>query len=217
MKDDEKVSELQKFVEDVCLGAEYQDWNWFRAPRVSRWVASPKLSLFGASDEHKQVIADVIIEINDALKETPIRIEALEPNTEDASLKVFFAPIEEFNQISRQHGFNFESGNLGYFWVFWNREHEIQKAIVLLATDRLQGKQLTHFALEEITQALGLMNDSMLFKYSIFYEQDGDTGNVTSLSVLDRQIIRFFYTHLKPGYYRADVSQAFKTNWSSDY
>ena len=107
-------------------------------------------------------------------------------------------------------------GNSGYVYTFWNRDYEIYKAIVLLATDRLRGRSLRHFTFEEVTQSLGVLNDSPLFPDSIFFASDADGGGATTLSPLDRDLVRFFYTHVSPGDQQPELDAAFDAYWGKD-
>jgi hypothetical protein len=99
--------------------------------------------------------------------------------------------------------------------MFWNQEYAIQRAIVLLAADKLQGHSLRHFALEEITQALGLASDSPRLADSIFYASGPDGGDAQHLSDLDAQLITFFYNHVRPGARPAEVRRLFQRHWAT--
>jgi hypothetical protein len=97
--------------------------------------------------------------------------------------------------------------------MFPNHNYEIKQAFVFLAADKLRGKHLRHFALEEITQALGLANDSSIFADSIFYARGPDGGDAQRLSALDKQLIRFFYNHVQPGAQSREIRRAFQNHW----
>ncbi len=47
--------------------------------------------------------------------------------------------------------------------------------------------------LEEVTQALGLMNDATAYPRSIFYETATDGGFETEYAPVDRELIRLLY------------------------
>ncbi len=197
---------LARWVEKVTLGPEYGGGGKV----CSRWVKTPKLSVFGATSEQQKVVASSLAHLNETLANTPIkRIELLSPNDSGANILVYFAPQRELPDLAKKHGFKYVEGNWGYFWTFWNR-HKIHRAIVLLASDKLKGKLLRHFTLEEITQSLGLSNDSAIFSNSIFYAGWSYTQH---LSELDKKLIIFFYNHIQPGAKLRDVQVAFKKHW----
>lgn len=198
-----------RWVEGVTLGPEFGGGGKV----CSRWVTAPTLSVFGGGDVQRKVVEDVLAHLNETLAETPIKkVELLPPDDESASVRVYFAPLAEFPSLAKKHNFKYVEGNWGYFWTFW-RNNEINRAYVLLATDKLRGDTLRHFALEEITQTLGLMNDSPESPDSVFYSKWGDGGGAQQLSELDRKLIVFFYNHVRPGDGPAQVRAAYREHW----
>lgn len=198
------------WVEEVILGPEFGG-----AGKVcSRWAKGPSLSIFGATPQQEEVVVGAVVHLNYTLAQTPIKqIVLLKANDTDADIRIYFAPLKELPTFAEKHNFYYAAGNWGYFWTFWNYQHEIERGFVLLASDRLKDKQLRHFALEEITQVLGLSNDSPIFPESIFYAMGNDGGNAQQLSKLDKKLITFFYNHILPGAKQADVRTAFKQYW----
>ena len=197
---------LARWVEEVTLGPEFGGSGKI----CSRWVTTPTLSVFGATALQRKVVASSLAHLNKTLAKTPIKkIRRLSPNDDDASILVYFAPLRELPDLAKQHSFKYVEGNWGYFYTFWNR-HRIHRAIVLLASDKLKGKLLRHFVLEEITQSLGLSNDSRIYSGSMFY---GGQNNTQNLSQRDKKLIIFFYNHIQPGAKRRDVQVAFKKYW----
>jgi len=203
-------ADVVRWAEQVLLGPEYGG----QEKVCSRWVASPRLSVFGASAQEEKVVAEVVAHLNETLARTRIgRIRMVASNDPRAEIRVYFAPISQFPTIAQQHGFRYFQGNLGYFWTFWNGRHEIYRAIVLLASDRLQGQKLRHFALEEITQSLGLSNDSPVFPDSVFFAKGGDGGAAQTLSDSDKRLLALFYNHIWPGMGPASVRAALMRYW----
>lgn len=206
----ERETKESIWAQTVLLGSEFGG----SGKVCSRWTRSPTLSVFGGSAQHHKVIADTVAHINETLAATPIRrIQLLKPESKHANIRVDFAPLSDFPGLARKHRFNVTPGNLGYFYTFWNGRNEIQSAFVMLATDKLSGKKLQHYALEEITQSLGLSSDSPAFPDSIFFENGSNFGSATKLSTNDRTLVRIFYNHIKPGARRNDVREAIKTHW----
>lgn len=202
--------EVLAWAATVILGPEYGG----DGKVCSRWVKAPTLSVFGGTDEERAVVADTVKQINAVLADTPLKgIKPLGPGDERADIRVYFAPLADFPKLADRHAFKYVEGNWGYFWTFWNGRREIDRAYVLLASDKLAGKRLRHFALEEITQCLGLMNDSPAFPDSIFYSKGDDGGDAQKLSELDAKLIRFFFTHIQPGDRQPEVRAAFRKHW----
>jgi hypothetical protein len=92
-------------------------------------------------------------------------------------------------------------GNVGLFTYDWDGDNVITGMIVAIA-DHLEAEELTHFVLEETTQAMGLIND-VADSDSIF---DGGIGRVTRYSELDRSVIAMHCSgDVVPGMTTADL------------
>ena len=104
--------------------------------------------------------------------------------------------------------------NWGLFRVRWNRNYEIQRATILL-DDRLAGKRLKHFVLEEIVQCLGPAGDSHEFPGSVFYEDlpVKEYGTATRLTSLDCQTLQFLYNHVPPGTTAIELGALIERHW----
>ena len=202
-----------EWIEDVVLGPEYGGSGAI----ASRWVRAPVLKLVEGSTEDRRVVEACVAEINSALARTPIReIVLARTGVAGADILVYSVPLHRFPELARRHGFQYVEGNLGFFWTFWNERHEIQSAVVLLASDRLSETALRHIALVEITQSLGLSGDSPVFPESVFFSRDDDGGAAEHLSALDRQLIDFFYRYLSPGARTAEVRIAYWRHWERE-
>ncbi len=200
-----------RFVSDVICHNEFKvQGEW----QTNRWNKSPTLSTFGPDSHHPTVIANVVKQINECLPDQ-YQIELLEPNNTDAHIKVYFVALSEFPTVAKEHEIRYVDGNMGFFDVSWNNRFEIQKASILIAHDKLRGRRLHHFVLEEITQSLGLSGDSKRFEDSVFYEDQskGEYGTTSRLSKLDKKTIRFFYTHVKPGSHPIEVGIQMARHW----
>jgi len=203
------ISVEHQFAEEVLLGAEYGTKT-----NSVRWVSAPTVSAFYANDEERLILSETLSQINEALTGTNVQMVEGAPNDRQSSIRVYFAPLAELDSIAQSEGFRYITGNLGLVWNFWNPSHEIVRSVVLIAKDKLKGQMLKHIVLEELTQSLGLMDDSALFQDSVFYSSEGDGGGATRLSIQDRKLIRFFYSHLRPGDGPNELFDAFSGYWN---
>lgn len=100
------------------------------------------------------------------------------------------------------------TSNWGLFWVWW-REYQIHAGdmyVDILRTRTLDEQK--HLLREELTQALGLMNDSWQEPQSIFYQ--GWTST-TEYTALDRSVIQMLYSpRLKAGMTPQDVLEVWQ-------
>lgn len=205
----EDRTKVRTWMETVALGTEFGR----REERVVRWTKPIRLSVMQGDQAVRRDLIELVPLLNETLGPAGAGITVVGDRDSRASMQVHFAPLDQFDAIARQNGFTYVRGNHGYFHLFWTPRWEIYRAVVLLATDKLSGTSLRHFTFEEITQALGLANDSPLFPDSIFYARGADGGGVTNLSPLDRKLVGFLYTRLSPGDDRRKLRAAFDAHW----
>lgn len=198
---------IRAWAKQVLLGPEFGGAGAI----TSRWTKSPRISLFSAAADERTEVQAVIAELSPLL--APLSLTLGADEDESADLEVHFVPLAELDGIAAANGFTVVPGNYGYFWMFWDAGHALTKGYVLIAEDQLSGDQRRHFVFEETTQVLGLSNDSATFPDSIFFSSGVDGGSATTLSALDRQLVRFFYMSVPPASNEAALDAAFDTSW----
>ena len=208
------TQKVVRFVGEVAVDAEYANG----VNVVKRWVEPAKLSIFNADQRQTEAVEAAVQEINKTLESTFMEIQMLGPNDDEATLQVHFAPLKEFPEKAETLGLTFVEDNWGFFYSRWNRNFEIKAAKVLLASDRLRGNRLKHFALEEVIQALGFAGDSPRFSDSVFYEdqQRREYGTAREFSDLDAKLIRFLYRRAEPGTHAVELGLLMAEHWNRD-
>ena len=204
------IATVKSWAERVTLGPEFGG----EGEICARWIRSPTLSVIRTSAEGQVLLGELLPLLSSLI--APLSIRQIEDGDEDASIEVYFTERQDFEGIAEAKNFHYVDGNSGYVHTFWTRRHEIYKAVVLLATDQLRGSHLRHFTFEEVTQSLGVSNDSPLFTDSIFFASGADGGNASTLSPLDRELVRFFYSHVSPGDRQPELDAAFDAYWGKD-
>ena len=199
------------FISDVLAKTEYTPSN---EARTVRWEKAPELSVFGDRNRHTALMQRSIKEINSVLPANR-QIVQLPDETDSASIKIYFIALDDFEAVAKTQGFEVVKGNRGFFSVDWNEKHEITSACILIAEDRLYGKRLSHFVLEELTQVLGPIGDSSRIPRSLFYEDSeankfGDTAHLTDI---DKRLIKFLYAHVPAGSFPIELGMLFERHW----
>ncbi|MEM9674557.1 MAG: DUF2927 domain-containing protein [Bacteroidota bacterium] len=94
--------------------------------------------------------------------------------------------------------------NKGAFWIYWDGNYRIIRGSMYVNTEREQLLNCQkHTLREEITQSLGLMQDTDDFPTSIFY-QSRSCG--TQYADIDKQLIRWQLSEeIKAGMNRSDI------------
>ncbi len=80
-----------------------------------------------------------------------------------------FSKSFDFRFHALRYGFEVLSGQNAMIWTFWNDRYEIIKGMALLPNDAAS-QILLHYAIEELTQCLGIPGDSNLYQDSVFCE-----------------------------------------------
>lgn len=114
---------------------------------------------------------------------TPLRIQLVE---DSAMVEMHFVRQIRFREILPDA----PPGNAGLVWVWWDPDDYLCRSVVLIATD-VTDRQRSHLIREELTQALGLLEDSNMYPESVFY-QDG-SSQADEYSSLDRAAIELLY------------------------
>jgi len=177
------ATEIDYFAE-IAFGAEFGGPE----PVVRRWAVGPTIRVNGSPTQgDRTTLEQVVAELNALMTTTQISLVEGE-----AAVELHFAPSVEFPQILP----SYVAGNVGFFWVWWDASQVFNRSVVLIATD-VDAELRRHLIREEVTQMLGLMQDSFKFPESIFYQA---FSRVTVYASVDRAIIEMLYgVHVTPG------------------
>ena len=176
--------EIDYFLE-VALGSEYGDSEQV----IKKWAKDLKIEVLGApTEEDMQTLESVIEEISGLVSGVKVLVVERNPNVE-----MHFAPEDDFESIEE----NYVPVNYGFFWSYWNARSELYRSRILISTDEVTQAERSHLIREEVTQVLGLMNDSSRYIDSIFYEGWTETNRY---SELDKSVIEMLYREdIEPG------------------
>lgn len=177
------ATEIDYFAE-IAFGAEFGGAE----PVVRRWAVGPAIRVNGSpTDEDRATLEQVVAELNILMATTEISLVEGE-----AAVELHFAPAAQLADILPQY----IQGNIGFFWVWWDASQVLNRSVVLIATDVDVGVR-RHLIREEVTQMLGLMQDSFTFPESIFYQS---FSQVSEYAAVDRAVIEMLYgAHVMPG------------------
>ena len=163
---------------EVAFGTETGE----ATPILRKWAGSPRIKVSGAPTHQDLASLDrVVRDLNELAPSLGVAVVE-----EGHTVELHFMPPEAFGDVEP----NFEPGNLGYFWAWWNRQQEITYARILIATDGVTQAERSHLLREELTQVLGLMRDSWTYPQSIFYQGWTDTGDYADI---DRTLVEMLY------------------------
>lgn len=170
--------EIDYFTE-IVFGAEFGD----KIPVIKKWTNNIRIKVNGEPTEaDMQTVSNIIDDFNELI--SGINIKTVE-NKEN--LTITFTPESNFSGIDQ----NYVPTNYGFFWALWHDDNfVIYNASILIASADITQQERSHLIREELTQSLGLMNDSNKYKDSIFYQEWSD---VTEFSEIDKAVIKLLY------------------------
>ena len=183
--------EITYFTE-IALGAEFGD----EVPVIKKWTDNIRIKIDGApTEEDLFTINNIVNNLSELI--SGIKIKIVE---KDENLTITFSPESDFTEIDT----NYVPTNYGFFWALWHDDNfVIYSASILVSSAEITQQERSHLIREELTQSLGLMNDSDKYNDSIFYQEWTD---VTEFSETDRAVIKLLYLKkINPGMSKEQV------------
>jgi hypothetical protein len=178
---------------EVALGTEYGE----ASPTLRRWTGDLRLTVLGApTPQDLATLERVMAELEELIPQLELSLVAANGN-----VAVYFVPRAEFPNLEP----NYVPGNIGFFWYWWNGRDVINRARVLIDAQGTTQRERDHLIREELTQSLGLGQDSSKYPDSIFYQSQNHTDHYAPI---DREIIALLYDdRLGPGLTRAEIER----------
>ena len=174
--------EAKEYFKKVAYGNEFNSGN----TSLKKWNQDVKIYVFGDKRDYlMSELKDIVSELNGLISTINITIVS---NESDANLIVLFGSAQEYNE--------FESNSVGYtdqnqgLFIVYGRE-ELTHATMYVDIERTSTNDgQKHLLREELTQSLGLCNDSYDYPESIFYQGWTETTEYTEL---DKELIQMLY------------------------
>lgn len=164
-----------------------------------QWANPPSLSIIGGNKKQDLWVYESIEIINEILRGTRMQLIKQPKDDETADILFHIIYANDFDMISKKHNFRTNSASLVALAMETIPEHaQISNAAVFIPQD--YGEDRTRLAsLVFLYQILGVRN----FWLEVKSRQD------VELSDDDKELLRFFYTFIKPGDDQAKVEDAF--------
>ncbi len=162
----------------IAFGAEYSGGD----PVIRKWTEDVRIGIHGdptAAD--LAALGDVIFDLNTLIDTIDVSVVRSGQNVD-----LYFAPEARFSSIEP----GYIPVNMGFFWTWWDETGALDEAHILISTTGVTQAERDHLIREELTQSLGLMQDSYAHEDSVFYQGWTDTP---AYSPLDEQLIEMLY------------------------
>lgn len=208
------TAQINYFLE-VALKSEYANSE----PTIKKWDRDINIKVIGSpTPEDLNTLQTVIDELNTLV--SGIRLQVVSQagdSSQDISsnksralgnnpnVEIYFVPESKFSQYEP----NYQPINYGFFWGWWNDNQAMERSRVLISTDGVTQQERSHLIREELTQSLGLMEDSDQYSDSIFYQGWTDTNHYAEI---DKAVIEMLYRpEIRPGMTQSQVLKVFQT------
>ena len=158
-----------------------------------RWETDIKIYIDGVCDSTAESeLYKVVNELNDLIETIEIKIVNVKS---DANLIAFFGFCSKYDKIEPK-AIPYSGSNYGLFVVYVNNDIITNGSFYVDVVrcewldESLIEETKKHLVREELTQALGLYNDSTKYPNSIFYQEFSFTTEYTEL---DKGVIKMHY------------------------
>jgi hypothetical protein len=173
--------ETNEYFNEIALKSEFND-RALKTP--SRWTTDMKIYCLGSFPEFMtEELRRILKELNHIID--PIQISIV-TQKKDANFFIFLGSHDGFKQNFPDVNEELLLRNWGLFQIYSNRG---QMYVDMIRTNEDQEVQ-KHLLREELTQSLGLFNDSWKYDNSIFYQGWTTT---TQYSEMDKRLIDLLY------------------------
>jgi hypothetical protein len=171
--------ETNDYFKEIVFGTEFGG----KLSSPYKWKKDMKIYIDGQQNDYLvSELKNVVKELNDIINPINIKIVSLR---KDANFFVFFGNHQTFDQKYNLIFPQYLKNNWGYFELY------IDTGVMYVDVFRARDiESQKHLIREELTQSLGLVNDSWKYENSIFY-QGWTTTN--SYSEIDIKLIDLLY------------------------
>ena len=196
-----EVAEIVRLFETVVFGSELDPK--LASKSIAKWQSPVRLAIQGKpGDRHLEFLGRHAAALSDL---TGLSIELVKPG-EVANINVAFVPRSKMNKIQiggvEQQLIERLAAPGGCFFISWQKPvGTIIGAVIVVNTERDLAR-INHCLLEELTQSLGMPNDTDVLRPSIFSDND----YLLDLARADVIVVRTLYDpRLKSGMPKAEA------------
>lgn len=177
-------SSIIAYFNEIALGTEFGDASLV----VRKWKDPMTIYIKGQpSDALRQELDRIVDELN-CLIDNEFFITFTE-NENLANYVIFFGSDEAYAEMHPELTDLIEF-NWGLFTIYWDGQENITNGYMYVDIYRCNDRQQKHVLREELTQSLGLAQDSLKYEESIF---QSDWTETTEYMDIDKDLIHLLY------------------------
>ncbi len=191
-------NEVENYFYEIALGAEYGSDD----VTIQKWTSD--INIYCDGEWNNELLRELDTIINDL---TPlmgsVKINVVKQKHASNFIAYIGHPTIYYKTIEPSSQ-PYVYMNDAMFWIYWTNQKHIYKGSMWVDSTLSVMKQRALLR-EELTQSLGLMNDSHRYTNSVFYE---GLAWPTSYSDIDKQIIKILYSdRIRPSMSKGAVKQ----------
>ncbi len=175
-------SEAKEYFNKVAYGNEFDGGN----SSLKKW--NQDINIYVVGDKRDYLMSelnDIVSELNGLISTININIV---DNESDANFFILFGSQQDYNNYDKE-SIGYTEHNQGLFIAYGREELTYSTMYVDVERTSTQNGQ-KHLLREELTQSLGLCNDSYDYPESIFYQGWTETTEYTEI---DKELIQMLY------------------------
>lgn len=197
----EDLQRLQK----IALGLEFGE----PLKKLMLWEQDIFIRIKGSpTAEDLRVLQAVVNELNQLQQKIKLTLQSGSEPSEQDNLEIIFAPYRRFQFLDPYY----IAHNKGFFSVEQENDR-LYSARILISTNKISQAERNHLIREELTQSLGLFNDTRDQPESIF---EARWTQVQKYSGQDRRLIQLLYSGaLFAGQPAEQIERAFCSHYFS--
>lgn len=178
-------SPVYNYFNEVALGSEFGN----SSQNIRKWQSDMRIFLMGDEIPYMETELERIVQdLNEIIE--PITLTLVEQEA-DANYIVYLGSGENYASDIEPNATPYVDANLGFFWVYWGSDYVINRGSMYVDVFRIVDQDAQrHLLREELTQSLGLMNDSEEDPASIFF---ANWTTTTEYAPIDRELIELLY------------------------
>jgi len=177
----EYSKETKEYFDEIAYGREFDE----KSNSLYKWNTDMKIYVDGEKPEYlMSELRRVVSELNDIIDPIDIKIVS---SKSQSNFVIYFGDHKTFGQKYDITPFEMLESNWGFFELYYGT------GVMYVDLHRNNNKVTQkHLLREELTQSLGLVNDSYKYPESIFYQ--GWTST-TEFAPIDRELIDMLYNN----------------------
>jgi len=169
-----------EYFKEIALGREFGS----DSKVLKRWSQNMKIYVDGkTNDKLDKELKQIVSELNKLINTIDIEIVS---DISESNMYIYFGSYLDFHKIKPKTDLDILKSNLGYF----NKKDNSGYMYVDIYRTNIEEQK--HLLREELTQSLGLFDDSYKYPESIFYQGWSTT---TEYAPIDREVIDMLYNN----------------------